>query len=85
MNTLGNFKFDLIALLQEAPPQSILDEGDLERRYLLPRVSQLLEKYPRVHAYAHPWGRTRTCAPNCVEGRGLLEDYDGLSGVLAQE
>jgi len=80
MESLAHFKFDLIALLNDALPQAILNEGDLERRFLLPKLWELIDRYPKVHFYAHPWNHSRKCQPTCEHGRGLLRDEGGIFG-----
>jgi hypothetical protein len=80
MESLARFKFELLELLNDALPPSILNEGDLERRFLLPKLWQLLGKYPNVHVYAHPWNHSLSCQPTCEQGRGLLRDKDGVFG-----
>ena len=83
MESLARFKFELIALLNDALPPSILNEGDLERRFLLPKLWQLFDKYPNVHVYAHPWSHSRRCQPTCEQGHGLLRDEGGVFGCDA--
>ena len=54
-------------------PAKLLNEGELEKQFVLPIVYKCLINTPSLHAYAHPWKQSTTCKPNCNEGRGIIE------------
>ena len=53
-------------------PADLLNEGDLERRFIVPIVGDLVRK-AGTHVYAHPWRLKQACEPNCTKGVGLVE------------
>lgn len=74
MRSVKEFEARLIDRLRAAtPPSDLINEGDLERRFILPLVRDLLEQSPGLHVYAHPWKRSEKCQPNCPGGTGLVE------------
>lgn len=74
MRSLKEFEATLIERLRTSDPQgNFANEGDLERRFVLPLVRDVLNQDSGPRVYAHPWKQPETCEPNCTEGRGLVE------------
>jgi hypothetical protein len=77
MLSAKEFEAALIDRLRTAtPPHHLTDEGDLEKRCVLPIMLDLVKRSPGPHVYAHPWNQLETCEPNCAEGRGLVEQAE---------
>lgn len=71
MRSVKDFEKDLVARLRKAEiPGDLRNEADLERRFVLPIVRDLMKQGPGPHVYAHPWNHREHCAPNCP---GLIE------------
>lgn len=74
MRSVKEFEGILIERLRASDPQgNFASEGDLERRFVLPLVRDVLNEASGPHVYAHPWNQPETCEPNCTDGRGLIE------------
>ena len=56
-----------------ALPSDLVNEGDLERRFLLPIVRDVLTELSETHVCAHPWKHKEKCEPTCGEVGGLIE------------
>jgi hypothetical protein len=73
MGTIEEFQTTLMArLLSDPLPDGLVKEGDLERKFVLPLISDLQEGFTNLHVYAHPWKQSATCLPNCTDGLGLI-------------
>lgn len=71
MRSVKDFEADLVARLRkDRIPGDLINEADLERRFVLPIVRDLMKQGPGPHVYAHPWKHRGHCAPNCS---GLVE------------
>jgi hypothetical protein len=74
MCSVREFEAKLIDRLRKAtPPSDLANEGDLERRFMLPIVRDVLHESPGLRIHAHPWNRPEKCQPSCSEGAGLVE------------
>lgn len=74
MHSVKEFEARLIERLQETtPPSDLVNEGDLERRFILPVLRDVLRESPGPHVCAHPWKRSEKCDPSCPEGIGLVD------------
>jgi hypothetical protein len=74
MTLVNEFERKLIDRLHmTALPSDLINEGDLERRVLLPIVQEVLQESPGTHVCAHPWKHPEKCEPNCGEGGGLIK------------
>jgi hypothetical protein len=74
MRSVKEFEDRLIDRLHvSALPTDLVNEGDLERRFLLPIVRELLQESSGIHVCAHPWKHTEKCEPTCEKGAGLIE------------
>jgi len=70
---LAQFEGMLVARLGgDELPRNLVNEGDLEKRFVLPLVRECADQVPGLRAYAHPWRQSTTCEPNCTDGRGIV-------------
>jgi hypothetical protein len=77
MRSVKEFEAALIERLRTSDPVgNFANEGDLEKRFVLPLVHNVLKQDSGPHVYAHPWKQPETCEPNCTEGRGLVEHVE---------
>lgn len=73
MPILDEFQGKLLNRLQDDRlPDLLVNEGDLERRFVLPLVADLQRDFPSLHIYAHPWKQRAKCVPDCTHGLGLI-------------
>ncbi len=73
MTTLEAFQARLVSRLQgDRLPDHLVNEDDLERRFVLPLVADLQKDFPDLHIYAHPWKQRTKCLPDCTDGPGLI-------------
>lgn len=77
MRSVKEFEAALLARLRSSDPRgNFANEGDLERRFVLPLVREILNEDSGPHVCAHPWNQPETCEPNCAEGRGLVDQAE---------
>ena len=73
MRSVKEFEATLVERLRASDPRgSFASEGDLERRFVLPLVRDILNEDSGPRVCAHPWNQPEKCEPNCTEGRVLL-------------
>jgi hypothetical protein len=82
---IHEFRDKLVSALSSTSiPKNIRTEKDLEMRFLIPVVMQILAQERDLHVCSHPWNNRTRCQPDCKTAREHRQTVVGCPQCWAE-